>query len=144
MKNSKFFPIGIGALSRRTDCKIETIRYYERQGLLPEPPRSVGGHRLYKEDHLKRLTFIRRCRNLGFTMAQIRQLLGLVDEHQYSCQEIKALTMDHVEEIKQKIDHLKRLEQALLKMAAECSGESIPSCPVIDALYQPLEEGSHA
>ncbi|MCZ6715982.1 MAG: helix-turn-helix domain-containing protein [Gammaproteobacteria bacterium] len=144
MKNSKFFPIGIGALSRRTDCKIETIRYYERQGLLPEPPRSVGGHRLYKEDHLKRLTFIRRCRNLGFTMAQIRQLLGLVDEHQYSCQDIKTLTMDHVEEIREKIDHLKRLEQALLQMAAECSGESIPSCPVIDALYQPLKEGYRA
>ncbi len=144
MENSKFFPIGIGALSRRTDCKIETIRYYERQGLLPEPPRSVGGHRLYKEDHLKRLTFIRRCRNLGFTMAQIRQLLGLVDEHQYSCQDIKTLTMDHVEEIRDKIDHLKRLEQALLQMAAECSGESIPSCPVIDALYQPLKEGNRA
>jgi MerR family mercuric resistance operon transcriptional regulator len=144
MENSKFFPIGIGALSRRTDCKIETIRYYERQGLLPEPPRSVGGHRLYKEDHLKRLTFIRRCRNLGFTMAQIRQLLGLVDEHQYSCQDIKTLTMDHVEEIREKIDHLKRLEQALLQMAAECSGESIPSCPVIDALYQPLKEGNRA
>ena len=144
MKNSKFFPIGIGALSRRTDCKIETIRYYERQGLLPEPPRSVGGHRLYKEDHLKRLTFIRRCRNLGFTMAQIRQLLGLVDEHQYSCQDIKTLTMDHVEEIREKIDHLKRLEQALLQMTAECSGESIPSCPVIDALYQPLKEGYRA
>ena len=144
MENSKFFPIGIGALSRRTDCKIETIRYYERPGWLPEPPRSVGGHRLYKEDHLKRLTFIRRCRNLGFTMAQIRQLLGLVDEHQYSCQDIKTLTMDHVEEIREKIDHLKRLEQALLQMAAECSGESIPSCPVIDALYQPLKEGNRA
>ncbi|MCH8221348.1 MAG: helix-turn-helix domain-containing protein [Proteobacteria bacterium] len=144
MKNREFFPIGIGALSARTDCKIETIRYYERQGLLPDPPRSAGGHRLYQEDHLKRLTFIRRCRKLGFTMAQIRQLLGLVDEHQYSCQDIKVLTMDHVEEIREKIDHLKRLEQALLQMAAECSGDSIPSCPVIDALYQPLEDSRRA
>lgn len=144
MKNPEFFPICIGALSARTDCKIETIRYYERQGLLPDPPRSAGGHRLYKEDHLKRLTFIRRCRKLGFTMAQIRQLLGLVDEHQYSCQDIKALTMDHVEEIREKIDHLERLEKALLQMAAECSGDSIPSCPVIDALYQPLEESRRA
>ncbi len=141
MKTSKYFPIGIGALSRRTDCKIETIRYYERQGLLPDPPRSAGGHRIYKEDHLKRLTFIRRCRKLGFTMAQIRELLGLVDEHQYSCQDIKTLTMDHVDEIREKIGALKLLEQALLQMASECGGESIPSCPVIDALYQPLKEG---
>ena len=77
-------------------------------------------------------------------MAQIRQLLGLVDEHQYSCQDIKVLTMDHVEEIREKIDHLKRLEKALLQMAAECSGDSIPSCPVIDALYQPLEDSRRA
>ena len=77
-------------------------------------------------------------------MAQIRQLLGLVDEHQYSCEDIKALTMDHVAEIRQKIDHLERLEQALLQMAAECSGGSIPACPVIDALYRPLEESRHA
>ena len=139
MKNP-VFPIGIGALSARTDCKIETIRYYERQGLLPDPPRSAGGHRLYKEDHLKRLTFIRRCRKLGFTMAQIRQLLGLVDEHQYSCEDIKALTMDHVAEIRQKIDHLERLEQVLLQMVAECGGGSIPSCPVIDALYRPINQ----
>ncbi|MCZ6560243.1 MAG: helix-turn-helix domain-containing protein [Gammaproteobacteria bacterium] len=140
MEIRKKFPISIGALSKRTDCKIETIRYYERQGLLPKPPRSAGGHRIYPEDHLKRLTFIRRCRNLGFTMAQIRELLGLVDEHQYSCQDIKTLTMDHVEEIREKIGTLQQLEQALLQMAAECSGDSIPSCPVIDALYQPLKQ----
>ena len=69
----------IGALSGRTGCSIETIRYYERIGLLPAPPRSAGGHRVYDDDHLKRLTFIRRGRALGFTLDQVRGLLGLVD-----------------------------------------------------------------
>ena len=72
-------PFTIGVLSKGTGCNIETIRYYEHIGLLPEPPRSQGGHRLYEEDHLGRLTFIRRSRELGFTLDEVRGLLRLVD-----------------------------------------------------------------
>ena len=75
---------GIGALSAQTGVIIETIRYYEHEGLMPAPPRTAGGHRSYSEDHLKRLTFIRRCRELGFSMAEIRGLLALVDGGSYT------------------------------------------------------------
>ena len=70
---------GIGSLSSQTGVKVETIRYYEKEALLPSPPRTAGGHRSYSEDHMKRLTFIRRCRQLGFSMEEIRALLALVD-----------------------------------------------------------------
>jgi MerR family mercuric resistance operon transcriptional regulator len=69
----------IGPLSEKTGCNIETIRYYERIGMMPKPPRTAGGHRVYREEHLKRLTFIRRSRELGFTLDQVRNLLLLVD-----------------------------------------------------------------
>ena len=98
------FPIG--ALSSRTGCSIETIRYYERIGLLPAPPRSAGGHRVYDLDHLKRLTFIRRSRALGFTLDQVRGLLGLVDGGDFSCDDIRRLTLAHLGEIRDKIAEL--------------------------------------
>ena len=78
-----------GALSKRTGCNIETIRYYEKIALMPDPPRSAGGHRIYGEDLVKRLTSIRRARELGFTIEEVRGLLGLVDGGDYSCAEVK-------------------------------------------------------
>jgi MerR family mercuric resistance operon transcriptional regulator len=129
-------PFTIGALSRCTGCKVETIRYYERIGLLPHPPRSAGGHRLYGEDHLKRLTFIRRGRELGFTLDDIRGLLGLVDGGAYTCAEVKAVTVVHLGEIRRKLADLRRLERVLRSMAAECEGGAVPDCPVIDALFR--------
>src|SRR5262245_43704187 len=78
----------IGTLSERTGCNVETIRYYERIGLMPRTARSDGGHRLYGEDHRKRLGFIRRSRELGFTLDQVRALLGLVDGRRYTCAQV--------------------------------------------------------
>jgi len=126
----------IGVLSRRTGCKVETIRYYERIGLLPAPSRSAGGHRLYGEDHLKRLTFIRRGRELGFSLDDIRGLLGLVDGGAYTCAEVKAVTLEHLGEVRRKLADLRRLERVLKGMAAECEGGAVPDCPVIDALFR--------
>ena len=126
----------IGALSKGTGCHIETIRYYERIGLLPEPPRSPGGHRLYEEDHLRRLTFIRRSRELGFTLEEVRGLLRLVDGGSYTCAEVKTLTLDHAAEVKRKVVDLRKLERVLREMAAECEGGEVPECPIIDALYR--------
>lgn len=131
------FPLGIGALARATGCKIETIRYYERESLLPAPPRSPGGHRLYGADHLKRLTFLRRCRGLGFSMAEIRELLSLLDSDHYTCQEINALTMAHVKIVRDKVRDLKKLEAALVRMANSCARDDRPDCPIVDALYEP-------
>ncbi len=129
-------PFTIGALSKGTSCHIETIRYYERIGLMPKPPRSPGGHRLYEEDHLRRLTFIRRSRELGFTLEEVRGLLRLVDGGSYTCAEVKALTLDHAAEVRRKVADLRRLERVLKEMAAECDGGEVPECPIIDALYQ--------
>lgn len=125
----------IGQLSEHTDCKIETIRYYEKIGLLPEPARSAGGYRVYAEDHLKRLSFIRRCRELGFTIDEIRDLLDLVDGGSYTCSDVKAITLEHVDSIRKKISDLKKLEKTLSKIASQCSGNSTPECPIIDALF---------
>ncbi len=126
--------LAIGALSKRTGCNIETIRYYERIGLLPAPPRTEGGHRVYDEAHLKRLTFVRRSRELGFTLDDVRGLLQLVDGGHYTCAEVRELTLQHLDEIRSKVADLRRLERVLKEMAAQCTGDDVPECPVIDAL----------
>lgn len=126
-----------GGLSKRTGCNIETIRYYEKIGLMPNPPRSPGGHRMYGDDHLRRLRFIRRGRELGFGVEDVRGLLELVDGGAYSCAEIQALTLDHVGRIKLKIADLRRIERVLTKVAAQCDQGEVPDCPVIDVLFQP-------
>ena len=128
-------PLTIGELSKRTGCVIETIRYYERIGILPDPPRTVGGHRLYGQGHLKRLFFIHRSRGLGFSLAEVRGLLSLVDGRYYTCAEVKTLTLGHAEEVKQKIADLRKMEQVLKDMASQCEGGEIPECPVIDAFF---------
>ncbi len=125
-----------GELGSATGCNIETIRYYERIGLLPEPPRSPGGHRLYGEDHLRRLTFIRRSRELGFILEEVRGLLRLVDGGSYTCAEVKTLTLDHVAEVRRKLADLRRMKRVLEEMAAECEGGEVPECPIIDALFR--------
>ncbi len=125
----------IGALSKRTGCNIETIRYYERIGILPAPPRTEGGHRLYGRDHLKRLFFVRRSRELGFSLKEVRGLLSLVDGGDYTCAEVKTLTLRHADEVKRKITDLRKMERVLKDMASQCDGGEIPECPVIDALF---------
>lgn len=125
---------GIGVLSGQTGVNIETIRYYEREGLLPHPPRTPGGHRCYSNDHVKRLTFIRRSRELGFSMAEIRDLLALVDGQSYTCGEVKALTLEHAEMVRSKIADLQRMERMLVEIASGCEGGAVPECPIIDAL----------
>ncbi len=124
-----------GVLSKRTGCNIETIRYYERVGLMPDPVRSEGGHRLYSEEHVRRLRFIRRSRELGFTLKEIRVLLELVDRRDYTCAEVRDISLAHVEEIGRKIKDLRRLEKTMHRMIQECDGGAVPDCPVIDALF---------
>ena len=132
----------IGQLSKKTGCNIETIRYYEKRGLLPSPPRTAGGYRLYDPDHLKRLTFVMRSRDLGFSMAEIEKLLSLVDEHQLTCHDMHQQTLAHVGDIQSKIADLKRLERVLTEIASKCSDGTVPECPIIDALYEPLDRES--
>lgn len=125
-----------GALAQRTGCNIETIRYYETIGLLPPPPRSAGGHRLYGQDLLKRLNFIRRSRELGFTLGEIRGLLRMVDSRRHTCKQVEAMALDHVRDIRNKISDLKKLKTVLETMASRCRDErKVPECPIIEALF---------
>jgi MerR family mercuric resistance operon transcriptional regulator len=126
-----------GALAARTGCNLETVRFYERIALLPAPPRSLGGHRLYGPDFVKRLTFIRRSRDLGFTIAEIREVLHLVDGAAYTCAQVEQTARVHARQIRHKIAALRRLEKVFETMAAECSGGDLPACPIIDALFEP-------
>lgn len=127
----------IGQLAGGADCRVETVHYYEKTGLMPEPPRTEGGHRMYALSDVKRLNFIRRCRDLGFSIEQIKEMLKFIDEPGHYCGEVKAMAMLQSRDIQRKIDDLKRLQQALTQMVGQCKGEqfSIDDCPIIDALY---------
>ena len=127
--------LAIGALSKRTGVNIETIRFYERAGILPKPPRSAGGHRVYGEDHLKRLNFVRRSRQLGFSLDEVRGLLQIVDGGRYTCSEVKGITLDHLADVRRKIADLRRLERTLADVAGKCKGGKVPDCPIVDALF---------
>ncbi len=123
-----------GTLAKRTGVNAETIRYYETIGLMPDPPRSQGGHRVYDETGLQRLSFIRRCRELGFTLDDTRGLLALVDEGQYTCAQIRDRTQVHLGDVREKIADLRRMEKVLKQMVAECTGGLVPDCPIIKTL----------
>jgi MerR family mercuric resistance operon transcriptional regulator len=127
--------LSIGALSKQTGCNIETIRYYEKIDLMHSPARTEGGHRMFNHAQLKRLSFILRCRQLGFSIKEIRNLLGLVDGEGASCAEVKSVTEVHLGAVRQKISDLKNLEGVLAQMVSECAGTEVPDCPIIDTLY---------
>ncbi len=126
----------IGEMSRQTGVNIETIRYYERIGVLPRPDRTEGGNRQYNHDQLKRLFFVKRCRGLGFSLDEIRALLEMVDRRDFTCNDVHTMTIDHLASVRRKLQDLKKLERALTKMADECSRGDVPECPVIDTLFE--------
>jgi MerR family mercuric resistance operon transcriptional regulator len=125
----------IGEISRRTGVNIETIRYYERIEVMPKPRRSEGGQRLYDEPQLNRLGFIKRSRELGFSLKEICTLLTLVDSGEMTCGEVHALTVKHLREVKSKIVDLRKLERALKNLAAQCSLGDVSDCPIVETLY---------
>jgi MerR family mercuric resistance operon transcriptional regulator len=123
-----------GDLARVTGCNLETIRYYEAVGLLPTPARSAAGHRLYGGGDVRRLRFILRARELGFSLADIRGLLGLGDGALQSCAEVRDRTATHLHEVQAKIADLQRIEAVLSQTMARCSGKLVPDCPILDSL----------
>ena len=126
--------IQIGELSRRTGCNIETIRYYERIGLLPAQARSAGRYRLYDTDDVRRLTFIRRARELGFTLEAVRTLLALSENGSAPCPEVRELAAGHLAEVRAKIADLQAMERVLGDAVRRCAAGEVPGCPIIDAL----------
>ena len=125
----------IGEMSRRTGVNIETVRYYEKIGMMPKPKRSEGGNRLYNTEQLQRLFFIKRCREIGFSQSEIKALLSMVDRDDVTCAEVHSITTGHVADIRQKIKDLRKLEKVLTQMANECSQGDLPECPIIEILF---------
>lgn len=121
-------------LARLTGCNLETIRYYEKIGMIPDPPRTAAGYRIYSKGHVSRLRFILRARELGFAIEEIRRLLDLVDGGTQTCAEIKERTERHLGDVRAKIADLKRIENILASTAAQCTGNEAPECPVLEAL----------
>ncbi len=123
-----------GELARRSGCSSETVRHYEKIGLLPEPPRTQSGYRIYDATHERRLRFILRARELGFSIEESRGLLGLAGGDPCTCAEVRDLTLHHLGDVRSKIRDLRRLERTLAGTVAACSGNAVPDCPVIDSL----------
>jgi MerR family mercuric resistance operon transcriptional regulator len=123
-----------GELARATGCNIETIRYYEKTGMLPDPPRTGAGYRVYSADHVARLRFILRARELGFSMEDIRGLLGLEDDTAPTCADVKERTERHLADVRARIEDLRRIETVLSATAARCSGREVPDCPILASL----------
>ena len=124
----------IGALSRLSGVNIETIRYYERIKMLPAPPRTASGRRVYGATELRILVFIRRSRELGFSLDEIRARLRLGAPGTASCSEVREIAAHHLEDIRAKLGDLKKLERLLARTVARCSGTKAPDCPVLDIL----------
>ena len=122
-------------LAQRTGSNLETVRYYEKVGVLPEPPRARNGYRTYDTTHERRLRFVLRARELGFSLDEIRELLRLVDERGQPCAEARAVAAAHLDDVRAKIADLKRMERVLKKVVAQCGDGTLPECPLIETLF---------
>ena len=131
---SRAHDLPIGKLSFLSGVNIETIRYYERIKMLPAPPRAANGRRVYDPSHLRILGFIRRSRELGFSLDEIRALIRLGCPDKATCREVREIAAHHLEEIRAKLGDLQRLERVLAKTVAQCTGKTAPDCPVLDIL----------
>jgi MerR family mercuric resistance operon transcriptional regulator len=127
----------IGEVSRRTGCNIETIRYYERIGLMPLPPRR-GRYRRYGAADVSRLAVVRRARELGFTLDEVRALLGLAAGGEASCAEARDLAAAHLHDVRSRIADLRRMERVLAATVSACDAGADNCCPLIAALSKPI------
>lgn len=134
----------IGELAEQTGCQVETIRYYERVGVLPEPQRGQNNYRYYGELHRRRLQFVRRCRDLGFSLDEVRTLLGMIDGGSKSCAEVEALARGHIEEVRAKLADLRKMESRLGDLVARCHGGNTPDCSFLEALFDSQPEHENA
>ncbi len=127
----------IGELAAKAGCAVETVRYYEREGLLAAPVRSAGNYRIYDDQHLQRLRFVRNCRNLDMTGEEIRQLLALQERPQQGCVGVNELVEEHIRHVQARIASLQTLEQHLLELRGACAQpEAVEACAIIRQLCQ--------
>jgi len=124
----------IGELSANCGCPAETIRYFEKIGLLPEPIRSANGYRHYDESHQKWLHFILRSRALGFTQNEVRRFSNIAHQSQPACADVHDLLVDHIVDVQEKLGDLRRMELSLERLKSKCQDGTLNDCPVIDEL----------
>jgi Cu(I)-responsive transcriptional regulator len=127
---------GIGTLAKATGTKVETVRWYERVGLLPAPARTSGNYRAYGPSHLARLSFI-RARDLGFSLEQVRVLLDLAEDRNRSCETVDAIAREHLTEVDRKIRDLQALRRELDGLLSQCRHGRVSECRIIEALAPP-------
>ncbi len=133
-------PLTIGQVARRAEVGIETVRFYERQGLIEEPLRAASGYRQYDGEVVDRLRFIRRAKELGFTLKEIKELLALRIDPSTTCADVKRRAEAKIADIQAKIHTLQKMKQALATLVAACSGRGLGSqCPILEALDQQEE-----
>jgi Cu(I)-responsive transcriptional regulator len=127
-------PLNIGALAKATGTTVEAIRWYERVGVLPAPERTSGNYRTYGAAHLERLSFVRRARDLGFTLDQVRELLQLADGPERPCDAVDRVARQHLEEVERKIADLEALRHELRDLIGQCRHGTVAECRIIGAL----------
>jgi Cd(II)/Pb(II)-responsive transcriptional regulator len=126
----------IGEIAAQAGCDVQTVRYYEREGLLESPNREPSGYRSYAQAHLDRLQFIRRCRSLDVSLTEIRRLLDYSHDPRQSCDDVNALVDDHIRRVKERIESLRSLERQLISLRSECTGEDAgTSCRILAAIH---------
>ncbi len=125
----------IGQTSQQSGVNIETIRYYEREGVVPKPGRSAAGQRLYSSEEIAKLRFVKRCRDLGFPISIIQIFLSLAAQGDRSCSEVKSMAENHLADVSAKIENLIQLREALLDLSKNCD-EGTSACPMLDALMK--------
>jgi MerR family mercuric resistance operon transcriptional regulator len=134
---SETVALRIGTLARAAGVGVETVRFYERQGLLPEPPRAPSGYRQYPGDAVDRLKFIRRAQGLGFTLREISELLDLRVDEVASCGHVEAQAREKLEQVAGKIEELRRMEMALQRLVEACRArEATGQCPILEELQE--------
>jgi len=132
MTASQTFPIGV--LSSRSGVSVETIRYYERIELLAKPLRTAGGYRLYRLVDVERLAFIRRTRDLGFSLDDVGRLLDLADGKSRSCRRVRDIAATHLADVRSKLADLRRMERVLADLVSACADGTLPACPLLEIL----------
>jgi Cd(II)/Pb(II)-responsive transcriptional regulator len=133
----------IGELASRAGCDVETVRFYEREGLLEEPAREASGYRRYAERHLQRMQFIRHCRSLDIPLAEIRRLLDFAAAPDAACGEVNVLIDRHIARVHERLEALRSLEAQLLSLRARCDGDASRACPILESfMCEAAEHGA--
>jgi MerR family transcriptional regulator, mercuric resistance operon regulatory protein len=130
-QNSEFY---IGTVAEKTGVKVETIRYYEKAGVIRPPIRGENGYRLYSTEHVERLEFVKRCRELGFSLENTSSLLSLSDSHNRTCKQVSEIAEERLNDVCAKIADLRRMEVVLKKYVEACPRNASAECPIISAL----------